>query len=464
MYETVIGLEVHVQLKTNTKNFCSCSAEFGAPANSHCCPVCLGLPGSLPVLNSKAIQLGIKVGLALNCKVANYIKFDRKNYFYPDLPKNYQISQFDMPIAENGKLGEIGVKRVHLEEDAGKLIHEGNSSLVDLNRAGMPLLEIVSEPDINSPEIAYEYLTNLKAILRYLEVSDCDMEKGTLRCDANISIRKIGEKELGTKTEIKNLNSFKAVRQALDYEAKRQIKEIETGNRIVQETRLWDDAREITVSMRSKEEAHDYRYFPEPDLPPFIFDDNQIQAIKNSIPELPKEKKNRFIQGFGLSEKDAEVLTSDKKIADFFEETLKTYNKPKNICNWIIGPLLSELNTRNLTIETLGITSQALIELIEFVESGKISNLKGKEALTKMLDTKKSAKEIISELGLEQISDTGQLQTIVEAIIAQNAKSVSDYKNGNENAIMFLVGQVMRQSKGKANPIVVKELLKNTLN
>lgn len=471
MYETVIGLEVHAQLKTNTKAFCGCLVEFGAEANTQSCPVCLGFPGSLPVLNEKVLEYGIKAGLALNCQIQGFTKFDRKNYFYPDLPKNYQISQYDLPLALKGFLDievsevkkRIGIRRVHLEEDAGKLIHEQGYSLVDYNRAGIALLEIVSEPEISSTEEAYEYLRALKSILKYLEVCDCDMEKGSLRCDANISLRKINSEALGTKAELKNLNSFKAVRDALGYEVKRQKEALEGGNSIIQETRLWDEASFKTYSMRSKEEAMDYRYFPEPDLPPFVLTDERIKSLKDTIPELPEALKERFIREYGLSSYDVNILASEKLLAKFFESAFKLYPRAKTISNWIIGPLNYELNSRNLTIESLKLSPEGLVSLLRLVDEGKISSLAAKEVLSEMLNTQKAPEEIIKDKDLAQVSDTHELTGIAQKVIAENAKSVQDYNAGKANALMFLVGQVMKLSKGKANPKIVQEILKEKL-
>jgi len=472
-YETVIGLEVHLHLKTKTKAFCGCSTEFGQEPNSQVCPVCLGFPGSLPVLNKVAFDYAIKVALSLNCQVQEYTKFDRKNYFYPDLPKNYQISQYDLPISTDGflniglddKTKRIGITRVHLEEDAGKLIHKEDLSLVDFNRAGIPLLEIVSEPDINSPQEAYEYLTTLKSIIEYLDVSDCDMEKGSLRCDANISIRKMGAKELGVKTELKNMNSFKAVKDALSFEAQRQTELLNEGERIIQDTRLWDAKELKTVSMRTKEEAQDYRYFPEPDLTAFIISKDKIDEIKKTIPELPQARMPRFIKDYGLSQYDAKIIILSKKNADYAEGCIKAYpdKDKKPVVNWLIGPLLSEANNRNCDLTDLKVPVKELIELINFVESEQLSNLSAKSVLTAMIDTKKPPQAIIHEKNLIQISDSGSLDNIVEEVIKENAKSAADYKQGKINSLMFMVGQVMRKTGGRSNPKVVQEILKRRL-
>jgi aspartyl-tRNA(Asn)/glutamyl-tRNA(Gln) amidotransferase subunit B len=473
-YEAVIGLEVHLHLKTRTKAFCGCSTEFGNAPNSQVCPVCLGFPGSLPVLNKTALDYAIKVALALNCEVQEYTKFDRKNYFYPDLPKNYQISQYDLPLSRNGfldvgvegKLKRIGIRRVHMEEDAGKLIHQEEMSLVDFNRTGIPLLEIVSEPDINSPEEAHEYLSILKSIIEYLDVSDCDMEKGSLRCDANISLRKKGLKILGIKSELKNMNSFKAVRDALSFEIERQRDLLDEGKTVIQETRLWDVKLQETVSMRTKEEAQDYRYFPEPDLPPFVISKEKLEEIRKSIPELPKEMMMRFIKDYGLSEYEAKVLVLSKKNAEYAEKCIKAYpeKNKKPIVNFLMGPLLSEANLRNVSTVDLNVSVHDLIELIEFVTSDTISNLVSKSVLSEMIESHEASANIIKRKNLMQISDSESLDSIAQQVIKENPKSVSDYKSGKENALMFLVGQVMKKSQGKANPKAVQEMLRRRLS
>ncbi len=471
-YQPVIGLEVHVQLNTSTKIFCGCSTEFGSQPNSQVCPVCLGLPGCLPVLNKKAFAYAVKVAMALNCRIAEYTKFDRKNYFYPDLPKNYQISQYDLPLGEdgflnirqNGNIKRIGIRRVHLEEDAGKLIHVSDSSLVDFNRTGIPLLEIVSCPDINSPQEAYDYLISLKQIIRYLGVSSCDMEKGILRCDANISVKRQGDSELGTKTELKNMNSFRGVREALDFEIRRQVKLLENKQRVIQETRLWDAQKHMTYSMRTKEEAQDYRYFPEPDLPPFIIDAEMQREIKKSLPELPQAKELRFIQDYQLSEYYAHLLTSDREIADFFEYCVKLYPQAKVLANWMCGSLLAELNSRNLALGELNLSPENFVDLIRLAQEGKVSNVVAKGVLRDMIDTGQTAGEIIQKKNISQISDPDALKEIIDIVIKENEKSVRDYLGGRENAIMFLVGQVMRKSKSKANPKAVLEILRSRLN
>ena len=472
-FEPVIGLEVHVQLKTKTKAFCGCVNEFGVRENTNICPVCLGFPGSLPVLNAQALKNSVKVALAFNCTIRSFIKFDRKNYFYPDLPKNYQISQYDMPLSEHGFLNiddhgnkkRIGIKRIHLEEDAGKLIHSESEpfSFVDYNRAGTPLLEIVSEPQLYSPEEAYAYLNDIKRTLKYLDVSDCDMEKGSLRCDANISMRPRGTVPLGVKAELKNMNSFKAVKAALHFEILRQSRLLEDDEKIVQETRLWDEKRGETLSMRSKEEAHDYRYFPEPDLPPFSLTASEIDEIRKSLPELPQERFLRFMKTFSFSEKEAALLVSDKNLADFFEECLKILNNPKKIANWLTGPIFAELNNRNTSVVALGLTPGRLVQLISLVEDGTVSNLAAKDVLTDMLESGKDPEVLIREKNLSQVSNRDELQKMVEEVILKNKKSVDDYGTGKENALMFLVGQVMKISKGKANPKMVRDLIQQRL-
>jgi aspartyl-tRNA(Asn)/glutamyl-tRNA(Gln) amidotransferase subunit B len=472
-YETVIGLEVHVQLSTNTKAFCGCSTEFGAPANTHTCCVCQGLPGSLPVLNEQFLKLGIKVALALDCTVANFVKFDRKHYFYPDLPKNYQISQYDQPLASNGHLDidtdagkkTIRILRAHMEEDAGKLIHTSSASLVDFNRTGTPLLEIVTQPDINSADEAYAYLTNLKSILEYLEVSDCDMEKGSLRCDANISIRPAGQKELGTKTELKNMNSFKGVRDALNYESKRQEKQLESGKEIIQETRLWDEAKQKTVSMRTKEEAHDYRYFPDPDLVPFTIAQETIEQIKKQLPELPKAKLARFVSTFGLSEYDAGVISADKYLGLYFEEAAKIYDNPKHICNWLMGDIMNYLNTTNTKPKKLNLLLpvKKLTDMLVLIDKNTISGKIAKKILPDIIKTGDDAKDIIKKQNLSQISDTSELESVIAEVIKENEKVVEEVKGGKEKALMFLVGQVMKKTRGKANPQLVNKMIKENL-
>jgi len=476
-YETVIGLEVHVELKTNTKIFCNCSTEFGADPNHHVCPVCLGLPGVLPVLNKKVVEFGILAGLALNCEIAEFSKFDRKNYFYPDLPKAYQISQYDLPLAQNGYLEidtregskRIGITRIHMEEDAGKLVHQGSIStspysLVDYNRTGVPLIEIVSEPDMNSPEEARAYLEKLKAIIQYTGVSDCKMQEGSLRCDANISIRPAGTKEFGTKTEIKNLNSFKALQRALTYEVERQIEVLEEGGQIVQETRTWDEDKGITLSLRSKEEAHDYRYFPEPDLVPVVISREWVDSIKKRLPEMPGEKRKRYVEEYGLPAYDAQVITTSKEMADFFEECVAGYPDAKTVSNWMMGDLSRLLNANNMDITQCRIKPSQLVEMLKLLDEGTISGKIAKTVFEEMFETGKDPGAIVEEKGLVQISDEAAIQGIIDEVIADNPKSVQDYKAGKKKAMGFLVGQVMKATKGKANPQVVNKILQEKLN
>jgi len=468
-FETVIGLEVHLQLNTRTKIFCSCANQYGCAPNTNVCPVCLGLPGTLPVLNHQALLSGIKVGLALNGEINAFIKFDRKNYYYPDLPKGYQISQFDYPVAKNGYLKvksgseekRIGIKRAHLEEDAGKLIHDnsGSCSLVDYNRTGTPLIEIVTEPDLRSPQEAYDYLNTLKLTLQYLGISDCDMEKGSLRCDANVSIRPAGQTTLGTKTELKNMNSFRAVKTALEYEVRRHEQVITSGGKVEQETLLWDDEKAQTRTMRSKEQAHDYRYFPDPDLVPFTIDYKVIDGVRAELPELPQAKFLRFLSQYGLSDYDANILVADGRMADFFEAALKEYPQAKKIANWLAGPVLMELNNRKVSIGSLKLSPKGLVDLIAKVEEGQVSNLVGKEVLTFMLDEAKDAEDIIKEKGLAQVSDDSALFVIIDEVIAQNPAVVEQIKSGKPNAAGFLVGQAMKKSGGRANPKKLNELI-----
>ena len=473
LYETVIGLEVHLQLNTRTKIFCGCSTQFGREPNSQTCPVCLGLPGTLPVLNEQVLLSGMKIGLALNCTINDLVKFDRKNYYYPDLPKAYQISQYDFPIAKNGFLNvetggqvkKIGIVRAHMKEDAGKLIHspETKSSLVDYNRTGVPLVEIVSAPDLRSAQEAYDYLVTLKLLLSYLDVSDCDMEKGSLRCDANVSIRLQGVKELGTKTELKNLNSFRAVKNALDHEVERQIKTLEAGERIVQETRLWNEEKQITLSMRSKEEAHDYRYFPEPDLVPFLIDETMVAKAHQALPEFPSEKINRFMDTYKLPAYDAKTLSQDRALADFFEACAGQFPQPKKIANWVTSILKQELNTRRLAVDHVGLSAKNFTDLIQKVEDGTISNLAGKDVLTQMLDTGKDSATIIREQGLTQVSDDTTLNALIDEVLKDHAAIVAEIRSGKEGAIGFLVGQCMKKTQGKANPKKINDLIKGRI-
>ena len=469
-YETVIGLEVHAQLLTKSKMFCSCSTDYvNAPPNTYVCPICLGMPGTLPVINKKAVEYTIMTALALKCTIPEYSKFDRKNYFYPDMMKNYQISQYDAPIGKhgcltidsNGHQKKINITRVHLEEDVAKLLHRGNYSLVDVNRSGIPLMETVSEPEISSAEEARDYLVKLRTILRYLGVSTGNMEDGSFRCDANISIRPSGSKELLSKVEVKNMNSFKAVYQALKYESKRQRKVLEEGGTLVQETRGWMDEKEVTVSQRSKEYADDYRYFPEPDLPPLFFDRAWIEEIKARLPELPETRKERFMAQYDLPLYDASILTSSRAMADYFEDCLKltSPDKAKMVSNWLLGDFSRLLNATNNDIENTRISPSLLVELLNLVDKGTISGPTAKAVFEKMFYTGKKASDIVAEGKLSQLNDATELQRIVKQVLANNAKAVADYKAGKQQALTFLTGQIMKATKGTANPAVVREIL-----
>ena len=475
-YEAVIGLEVHAQLLTKSKIFCGCTTQFGADPNTNTCPVCLGMPGVLPVLNKKVVEYAIKTGLALNCEIARYSVFARKNYFYPDLPKGYQISQYELPLAKNGYVEievkgnkkRIGITRVHMEEDAGKLMHEIGGkvtgySYVDFNRTGVPLLEIVSEPDISSGEEASIYLQTLRNILRYLEVCDGNMEEGSLRCDANVSVRPRGRKELGTKTEVKNMNSFRFVRMALDYEIERQIDVLESGGSVIQETRLWDPKKEITISMRGKEEAHDYRYFPDPDLVPIEPDEEWIEKISKSLPELPQKKMERFVREYSIPVYDSNVLTSSKALADYFEECVKHFPKPKTVSNWIMSELLRLLKKDDREIEECPVIPQELAKMLSLIEKGTISGKIAKQVFEEMYRTGLPAEEIVRKKGLEQVSDEGELDKVIERVLANNPDTVEKYRKGKTKVFGFLVGQVMKETQGKANPQIVNKLLKEKL-
>ncbi|MCZ8515161.1 Asp-tRNA(Asn)/Glu-tRNA(Gln) amidotransferase subunit GatB [Paenibacillus filicis] len=473
-YETVIGLEVHVELHTKSKIFCGCSTAFGAPPNSHTCPVCLGHPGVLPVLNKQAVEYAMKAAMALNCQVADVTKFDRKNYFYPDSPKAYQISQYDKPVGEhgwieievNGETKRIGITRVHLEEDAGKLTHVdgGYASLVDFNRVGTPLIEIVSEPDLRSPEEARAYLEKLKAIMQYCDVSDVKMEEGSLRCDANISLRPFGQEQFGTKAELKNMNSFRGVQRGLEYEEWRQADVLESGGKVVQETRRWDEGQGKTLTMRSKEQAHDYRYFPDPDLVSLHIDKEWKERIRASIPELPDARKQRYVTEYSLPSYDAEVITSSIKVADFFEESLKYTSDAKAVSNWIMGDLLGYLNANNLELSEVKVTGKGLGEMIGLMEKGTISSKIAKTVFKSMLETGKDPQTIVEEQGLVQISDEGAIKAVVDQVVTNSPQSVADFKAGKDKAVGFLVGQVMKETKGKANPGLVNKLILERLN
>ncbi|MBT5968695.1 MAG: Asp-tRNA(Asn)/Glu-tRNA(Gln) amidotransferase subunit GatB [Nitrospina sp.] len=476
-YEMIIGLEVHAQLKTKSKIFCSCPTEFGKPANENTCPICLGMPGVIPVLNKKAIQLAMRACLSTNCHIASVNRFARKNYFYPDLPKGYQISQFELPlgidghvnIQINGTKKKIGLTRIHMEEDAGKLIHGENlgspgKSYVDFNRTGVPLVEIVSEPDLRSGEEAREYLTQLKSILDYAEVSDCNMEEGSLRCDANVSVRPEGQKEFGTRTETKNLNSFRFVQRAIEYEFNRQIKVLEQGDSIVQETRLYDSNKGVTFTMRSKEEAHDYRYFPEPDLVPVEISDEWIKETMDDLPELPEQKRERFVQSYNIPEYDAVVLTTSRNIADYYEKSVSLYPEPKEISNWIMGELLRQLKIDGRKIDESPIKPEGLIALLKLIKDGTLSAKMAKTVFEEMYQSSKSATEIVAQKGLAQITDSSTIENLVDEILKINTGQVEQYKNGKEKVFGFLVGQIMKQSKGQADPALVNKLLKDRIN
>lgn len=476
-FETIIGLEVHAQLATKSKIFCNCSTEFGADPNEHTCPVCLGLPGTLPVLNKGVLDYAIIAGLATNCRINEYSRFDRKHYFYPDLPKAYQISQFDHPICEDGfmeidteeGIKKIGISRIHMEEDAGKLLHEGSidkstTSLVDYNRAGVPLIEIVSEPDMRSPAEARAYLIELKRLLEYIGVSDCNMEEGSLRCDANLSIRPVGQKEFGTRTELKNMNSFKTVEKALEYETERQKKVLEEGASVVQETRTWDDSLNKTISMRTKEEGEDYRYFPEPDLPPLEIDRKWIEKIKDNLPELPREKQKRFVVEYGLPEYDAALITDSPNLAIFFEECMAEYDDAKEVSNWIIGDFFCLLKEEGLEIVEHNITPSNLARMLQLIDDGVISSKIAKIVFEGIFKTGKDPESIIEEKGLKQISDGKKLKEVVLKVMEDNLEAVEDIRNGKDRAIGFLVGQVMKKTRGKANPGIVNKMIRDFLN
>lgn len=471
-YEVVIGLEVHAELSTKTKIYCGCTTEFGGEHNTHCCPVCMGLPGALPVLNKKVVDYAIKAGLAFNCEINKETHMARKNYFYPDCPKNYQISQDDTPLCKNGYIEvetangakKIGIERIHIEEDAGKALHRVDGSYLDFNRAGVPLIEIVSKPDMRSPEEARMYLEKLKAILQYTEVSDCKMEEGSLRCDANVSIRPLGSIEFGVRTEVKNMNSFRAVEKALEYEIERQKKAASDNERIIQETRRWDEAKGETIVMRSKEEAHDYRYFPEPDMVYLRVDDEWIERIRNELPELPEDKKNRYISEFGLPEYDASILTSSKAMAAFFEECVGDGGSPKDVSNWLMGEIMRTLKEREMEIEDAKFKPIDVVKLISLIDKGTISGTIAKKVFKEMFETGENPERIVKEKGLLQVSDEGQIKDIVNKVLDENPQSVVDFKNGKTKAMGFIVGQVMKASRGKANPQMVNKFVSEELN
>lgn len=474
-YEIVIGLEVHAELSTKSKIYCSCKNEFGLEVNTQCCPICSGMPGTLPTLNEKVIEYAVLMGHALSCNINQISKQDRKNYFYPDLPKAYQISQFDIPLCENGYLDilvddkekRIGVTRIHIEEDAGKLLHSDtfSGSLVDFNRCGVPLIEIVSEPDMRSSKEAKAYLDTIKSILQYLNISDCKMEEGSIRCDVNVSVMKKGATEFGTRCEMKNVNTFSGAVRGIEYEAKRQIEALEAGGVITQETRRWDDAKGESVTLRTKEDAHDYRYFPEPDLLTIVLSDEYVAKLKSTIPELPNAKLLRYVKDYALSQVDAGLIVEDTDKFKLFEDCVNT-NKcsPKIICNWILGDIAKHLNEKMITFDETNLNANRLVELLSIIEQGEISNAVGKTVLDEMLVSNKTASEIVKDKGLTQISDKSALEKIVQDVIDANPKSIEDLRGGKTNAFGFLVGQCMKASKGQGNPTVMKELLTKMLD
>jgi len=472
-YEPVIGLEVHAQLLTQSKMFCACGTSFGLPANTQTCPICLGMPGTLPVVNRKAVEMAIRTGLALNCTIQSTNRFARKNYFYPDLPKGYQISQYEEPICEHGwvevSVGSspkrIKIRRAHLEEDAGKNVHDAGAggSRVDLNRAGTPLLEIVTEPDMRSADEVVAYLKMLRDVLMYLGVCDGNMEEGSLRCEPNLSLRPVGQKALGTKVELKNINSFKFVKEALEYEIRRQTKVLNEGGKINQETRLWDVEKGVTATMRSKEEAHDYRYFPDPDLVPLSLSVEWIKELRQTVPELPAVRQKRFVSEYGLPEYDTGVLTVSKPLADYFESCVKLFNQPKAVSNWVMGELLRELNNSGTAVGDSPVSPERLVSLLKLVDNGTISLKVAREIFPELYASKMSPEQIVQEKGLTQVSDEGALGKIIDEVIAKNPAQVAQYRSGKEQVFGFFVGQVMKGSGGKANPGKVNELLKRKL-
>ncbi len=473
-FEPVIGLEVHAQLKTDTKIFCSCSTSFGAPPNTHICPVCLGMPGMLPVLNKKVVDYTIKMAIATGCKVAETSRFARKNYFYPDLPKGYQISQYELPIAEAGHVdievdgdkSRIGLTRIHMEEDAGKLNHDPDRpvSMVDFNRTGVPLIEIVSEPDIRSPEQAGAYLRKLRSLVRYLGICDGNMEEGSFRCDANVSVRPRGDDSLGTRTEVKNLNSFRHVEKALHYEIRRQIGIIEEGGEVIQETRLWNDTAGRTNSMRGKEEAHDYRYFPDPDLLPLIIDNEWIDTIKKNLPELPGDKKTRFENNFQLPSYDADFLTSSKELADYFEACVKLFPQPKQVSNWVMGSLSALLNAEEKSIDESPVSAENLAGLLTLIDKDVISGKIAKTVFEEMAKTGSPPEKIVEEKGLVQVTDASAIEEVVDKVLSDSPDEVEAYKGGKKKLMGYFVGQVMKETKGKANPKMVNQIIGKKLD
>ena len=473
-YETVMGLEIHSELSTKTKIFCSCPTEFGGEPNTHCCPVCMAMPGALPVLNEKVVEYAIKAGIATNCNIARYSKNDRKNYFYPDLPKAYQISQFDMPLCKNGYVEietaegkkKIGITRIHIEEDAGKLNHDeyGKGSFVDLNRAGVPLIEIVSEPDLRSVEEVDRYLKKVKSILEYIEVSDCKMQEGSFRADVNVSVRKKGETKLGTRTEMKNMSSFRAISNAIEYEIARQIQVIESGGKVEQETLRWDELQGQTFSMRDKEDAQDYRYFPEPDLGVIRITEEYIEKIKKELPELPESRKARYVEEYKLPEYDANILTSSKYFSNLFEGAIQVCNNPKAVSNWIMSDIIGILNEKEIEPEKIPFSAEDLGELICLIDKGTISTSIAKKVLPEMFATQEKPSKIIEKNGWIQISDEGAIKEVVKKVLQENPQSIADYKAGKDRALGFLVGQAMKETKGKANPGMLNKMFLEELN
>ena len=474
-WETVIGLETHVELATKTKIFCSCTTQFGGAPNTHCCPVCTGMPGTLPVLNEKVLEFAVKAGLALNCEISRFSRFDRKNYFYPDLPKAYQISQLYLPIVRNGRVPirtpsgvgkTIRIHELHMEEDAGKLVHDPwiDQTRADYNRCGVPLIEIVTEPDFRSADEVIAYLEKLKETLQYLGVSDCKMQEGSLRCDVNLSVRPMGSRELGTRTEMKNLNSFKAISRAIAYEARRQIELIEEGKQVVQETRRWDENKDATYAMRSKENAQDYRYFPEPDIPPLELSDKYIEGLRAAQPELAEAKRARYQADWGLPAYDAEMLTSQKALADFFEEVVALGADAKQASNWVMGQVMGQLSAHGLEAKDMKLTPATLAKLIALVQDGKLNRNTAVKVFEAVFADNGDVDAYIKEHGLAQVSDAGLVTAVVEQVLAANQKSVEDFKSGKEKAFGFLVGQVMRQLKGQAAPAVVNQVLREKLS
>ena len=468
-YELIIGLEVHAELSTKTKIFCSCPTEFGAEPNTHVCPVCMAMPGALPVLNEKVVEYAVKAGLATNCEISRNSKNDRKNYFYPDTPRAYQISQFDKPLCEHGYIEieddagnpkKIGITRIHIEDDAGKLNHNefSGGSLVDLNRAGVPLIEIVSEPDLRTSEEVDKYLKKLKAILEYIEVSDCKMQEGSFRADVNVSVRKKGETKFGTRTETKNMSSFRAITREIEYEANRQIEILENGGKVDQETLRWDDVSGKTFSMRNKEDAQDYRYFPEPDLVAIRLSDEYIENIRNNLPEMPESRKARYMEEFKLSEKDARLLTNSKHLSNMFESAEKICGNAKSVANWLLSDISRILNEKEMEPSEIPFSAEYLAKLVELIDKGTISSAIGKKVVEELFENPKNPEEIIKEKGWIQISDEGAIKEVVLKVLENNLQSVADYKAGKDRALGFLVGQAMKETKGKANPQMLNKM------